>query len=230
MGEYANYNGNEIKIGTCESMYYLRADQAHKVTPIAGSVDPIRDADELRFRFPFPDEDSIEPGHFDDHNRGVRIPDWRIPEEWTGHSSVQFTASAGYVLSIPCPEQFGQPGFTVEMPNGLSVGRNGFNGGPVVRQQRYADGDLLTIVACGACDAAWRLPTKAAAAEVAEAFLNEAERQEWRRKYDHDRDEFVDGFGWEPAHLGTHRAFLLAMAARILAGYSLTETREEVTA
>lgn len=30
MGEFAKYNGNEIKIGICENMYYLRADQARE--------------------------------------------------------------------------------------------------------------------------------------------------------------------------------------------------------
>lgn len=29
MGEYATYKGQEIKIGTCEDCYYLRADQRH---------------------------------------------------------------------------------------------------------------------------------------------------------------------------------------------------------
>jgi hypothetical protein len=214
MGEYANYNGSEIKIGTCEDMYYLRADQAHKVTPIAGSVDPIRDAEELRFRFPFPDEDSIEPGQFDDHDRGVRIPGWNIPEDFEGHSIVQFTARQGYNLCVPCPEG-------PEKIEGLTIHRNGWNGGPVVRQQRYVDGNLVTVVACGACGGAWRLPTKAAAAVVAEAFLNEAEREEYRRDLD----------GWGPANSESHRKFLAAMADRILAGYRLnTEAREEVTA
>jgi hypothetical protein len=224
MGEYANYNGSEIKIGTCEDMFYLRADQAHTVTPIAGSVDPIRDAEELRFRFPFPDEDSIEPGHFEDHDRGVKIPEWRIPEDWGGHSIVQFVATQGYNLCVPCPEG-------TEQIEGLKIHRNGWNGGPVVKQQRYVGGLLLTVVGCGACGAAWRLPTIEAATPVIEAFRAEAERQEWRRKYDHDRDEFADDFGWEPAHLEAHREFLLAIAARIFAGYCLnTEAREEVTA
>jgi hypothetical protein len=31
VGEYATFRGSSIKIGTCESMYYLRADQRHEV-------------------------------------------------------------------------------------------------------------------------------------------------------------------------------------------------------
>ena len=75
MGEYATRKdiGERIKIGTCESMYYLRADQAREVYAEPGNVDPIADAAAIRFRFPFPDEDGIEPGNFDDHARHMRI-------------------------------------------------------------------------------------------------------------------------------------------------------------
>lgn len=54
MGEYATFRGQSVKIGTCEDMYYLRADQAHLVKPTRGSCDP-RAADvqrAIRFRFP----------------------------------------------------------------------------------------------------------------------------------------------------------------------------------
>jgi hypothetical protein len=212
MGEYAKYQGAEIKIGTCESMYYLRADQAHLVEPLHGNVDPINDAEHLRFRFPFPDEDGIEPGHFDDYNRGVRIPGWSLPDDFEGHGSVQFTASAGYVLSVPCPEQFGTHGFGPVDVEGVAVHRNGFNGHPVVRQQRMVDGILTVVVACGACGAAWRLPTLEDAAPVIEAFRAEAEREEWHHNE-------VGYSVREPAHGEQHRTFLLDMAARIFAGY-----------
>ena len=62
MGEYAKYNGQQIKIGTCESMYYLRADQAHLVQAMSGNVNPITDCESIRFRFPFPEEDGCKPG------------------------------------------------------------------------------------------------------------------------------------------------------------------------
>jgi hypothetical protein len=55
MGEYATYNGENIKLGTCESMYYLRADQRHLISGYRFDGGD-------RFRFPFPDEDDIEPG------------------------------------------------------------------------------------------------------------------------------------------------------------------------
>ena len=208
MGEYATFKGEQVKIGTCESMYYLRADQTHEVQALSGNVDPVRDRAEIRFRFPFPDEDAIVPGAFEDYDRGVRIPGgWQLPAENEGHYSVQFVARPpGYVLSIPCPEQFGQPGLAVEMPGSLRVGRNGWSGDPVVRAQRYVDGCYWTGVACGACGAMWRL-TPEQGAGVADAFIAEAERQEYRRDLD----------AWGPAR--DNPSFYLKMAERILAGY-----------
>lgn len=42
MGEYAksNKDGEIVKIGTCEDMYYLRADQLEEITAIDHSMDP----------------------------------------------------------------------------------------------------------------------------------------------------------------------------------------------
>lgn len=208
MGEYAKYRGQDIKIGTCESMYYLRADQRHL---IAG----YRFDGSERFRFPFPDEDNLEPGNFEDYDRGARVPGWRIPADFEDHGIVQFTAPQGYNLCIPCPEGVhgSEPGLGPIDVDGVKVHRYGWNGGPVVKQQREIDGEFVTVVACGACGAAWRLPTKADAAPIAEAFLDEAERQEYRRDLD----------GWGYANSESHRAFLIEMASRILAGYAYKE-------
>ena len=59
MGEYARHPiHGPIKIGTCEDMYYLRHSQCHEIVPEAGSLNPAQHDGELRFRFPFPDEDT----------------------------------------------------------------------------------------------------------------------------------------------------------------------------
>jgi len=198
MGEYAQYKGSDIKLGTCENMYYLRADQRSLIDgyEFALEVD--------RFRFPFPDEDDVKPGRFEDYDRGVRIPGWSLPETLSGdeHGSVQFTSSAGYVLSIPCPEQFGTPGLGPVDVAGLAVHRNGFRGYPVVRQQAFRGGVLVTLVSCGACGCLHRLDTLEDAEPVIEAFRAEAER-------------YPEG--------SISREFCLNIAARIEAGYFVRE-------
>lgn len=215
MGEYAKYLGQEVKIGTCENMYYLRADQAGQVEAVRGSVDPVADRDALRFRFPFPDEDEGEPGSFDDYNRAAKIPGWTLPEGFDHVSgSVQFKAEPGYLLSLPCPEGG-------NLPEGIRVGKNGWSGGYGVRAQRFIEGAWWTIVSCGSCGEMWRLPREVAAT-VAEAFIAEAERTEYRRGYDFDAEAFTDAYSWEPANGPDRVAFLLTMARRVLGGYAVT--------
>jgi hypothetical protein len=161
MGEYARYQGQEIKIGTCEDMYYLRADQVCMVSPEYGNVDPLRDARSLRFRFPFPDEDGIEPGAFDDHDRGLTVRGATAPE--VDHYSVQFSASNGYLVSLPCPE--GIEHLTIN-DQVTTIHRNGYGGAVEIVQQRIWEDRLVLVCGCKGCGARWRCETLADAQSV----------------------------------------------------------------
>jgi hypothetical protein len=167
MGEYARFNGQEIKIGTCEDMLYLRADQAHLVTPQSGSVDPIADAEHLRFRFPWPHEDGTEPGAFKDADKAVGLYGL-TPPEGVEHYSVQFTAR-GYNVSLPCPE--GPDADKIP----FKVHRNGFPGSVMIVQQRLWEGNLVLVCQCGGCGARYRLPTIEDVRPVVEACIGEAD-------------------------------------------------------
>lgn len=222
MGEYAKHNGHEVKIGTCEDFYYLRADQRSEISGYGFGEQMLA---VVRFRFPFPDEDSIEPGAFEDYDRGVRVPGgYQLPAELSGdeHHRIQFTSPAGYNLCIPCPEAFelietvGAAG--EHYP--LTVHRNGWNGGPRISQQAYRGGALVTLLRCGSCGAVHRLDTIDDARPVIEAFRDEAVREEWRRLFD-DAGNLLDDYGFVPEHTGKSRENLLAIADRIEAGYAV---------
>ena len=79
MGEYVNYKNDSVKIGTCESLYYTRYEQMKSLLPhlsCDGSISPAdytKNDSGFRFRFPFPDEDSIPFGEFKDFERGVMV-------------------------------------------------------------------------------------------------------------------------------------------------------------
>lgn len=66
MGEYAfrKSDGEYIKIGTCENMYYIRYEDRFKVTPEENSLDCSVELD-LIWRLPFPEEDSLLPGEYE---------------------------------------------------------------------------------------------------------------------------------------------------------------------
>jgi hypothetical protein len=171
MGEHALYRGKRIKIGTCENLNYLRADQAEAVTALPKNVDPVRDRDELRFRFPFPSEDGIEPGQFDDHDRGLVLSGLEPPAELAAdHFLVQFSAYNGYLCSLPCPE--GKP------LEGVTFHRNGYSGAVELVQQRYLGDDLVPVLRCKPCGLAWRLTTLQDAGPALAALNAMAQREQ----------------------------------------------------
>lgn len=171
MGEYAKLisTGERIKIGTCEQMYYLRADQVHLMEGGPDCVDP-KDpeyAGQVRFRFPFPDEDKIEPGQFRDHDRGLGVYGIEPPKE-IDHRSLQFTrnypTSNGVLLSLPCPR--GEHAHA-----GIRVSYNLYSGPVEIHSQRLIEGKLVLVCRCADCHALYRLPTLAECEPVIEALI-----------------------------------------------------------
>jgi len=84
MGEYVKYKGQEVKIGTCESLYYVsyprfkEAFEQGLLAPSEFSVPPAKclEVDSgFLFRFPFPDEDRLSFGEIGNHDfdRGLPI-------------------------------------------------------------------------------------------------------------------------------------------------------------
>lgn len=162
MGEYAMCGPDSIKIGTCEEMYYLRADQRHLIQGYEF------DGGE-RFRFPWPDEDNIRPGQFENYERTCALRGME-PPAWVDHYTVQFRANAGYLTSLPCPEGG-------DVPEGVGIMRNGFAGAVLLCQQRAYEGKLVAICQCGGCGTKWRLETMEMAEEAMVALRSEADRR-----------------------------------------------------
>ncbi len=170
MGEYALLGDDRVKIGTCEDMYYLRADQRHRVTAEPNSVDPCgEEAYELRFRFPWPSEDHRLPGDFEDYAKAVQVPRLPVPAG-VEHYTVQFKADAGYLISLPCPEGPDNP---------LDIHRNGFRGAVLLKQQKLLrDGRLVPVCRCGGCGAAYRIEEPMEIHDIAEAFEAAADQHQ----------------------------------------------------
>lgn len=195
MGEYARVIGSpggEVKIGTCENMYYLRWDQRHRVDYDYGIK---AGTCEFRFRFPWPDEDDIEPGDFDDAFKRLAV-NIAPPEEFE-HGIVQFIAGCnqGYNVCLPCPEG--------PSDHGLTVHRNGFAGSSFLVQQRLIDHKLCAIFEC-VCGHKWNAPTIVEAAPACEALIQRAE------SYEIDR---------ETGKLTTYGERLVEIARRVRQGY-----------
>ena len=212
MGEYATYKGQQIKMGTCEDMYYLRATQARQVEPEQGSLDPTRpDVQQvIRFRFPWPDEDGIEPGAFTPYDRSVGVWDVSPPAELE-HHLLQFTATAGYNVCLPCPESPAAGTITWEGAAKVQIHRNGFAGPVGIVQQGFRNGVLALICRCGGCGAKYNLPTLADAEPVIVACRAEADNAQQRAK--------VASRGTTDGSEDSTVTFWHAIADRIAAGY-----------
>ena len=198
MGEYAKYSGDEIKIGTCEDMYYLRFQDRRKVEPLPHSLDPPEPetVQSLRFRFPWPDEDHILPGgseyHDNGYHRAVAVPGFESSTPGVEHGKVQFKAQAGYLVSLPCPES---PKLTAQFPD-LHIHRNGFSGAVQLVAQKYVHGvGLVPILRCGGCGSMWREEDPAEVERMAVAFRSEGDRRE--RMGEHNGTGAADRVWWD---------------------------------
>lgn len=175
MGENARYNGELIKIGTCEDLYYLRADQVTdpRLSWEPNSLNPL-DPETLkviRFRFPFPEEDNITPGLFPEFDHGVGVHGVFPPRE-IEHCSIQFadTRGRGLLVSLPCPES-GAGRFAE-----YTVHYNNYRGKVRLVQQAARGGVLAIVCECGSCGAKYSLPELAEAQPIIDYFFREAER------------------------------------------------------
>lgn len=162
MGEYIRLNGDAVKLGTCEDLYYCTFEQlctfidAMKKEP--HNCDPsdyLKESGGWRYRFPFPDEDEIPIGTHDNFDRGhlVELPEENpIELEKVQHRQIRAditNARGAKPLSMCCP-------FSKEF-DGIGVKYNGQKAIEIV-QQKQVEGDLWTVCRCPLCDAKFRLP------------------------------------------------------------------------
>jgi hypothetical protein len=70
VGENAirKYDNQEVKIGTCENMYYIRYTDRDLVSPAENSLDCSKELN-LFWRLPFPDEDEVRIGAYRPYDR-----------------------------------------------------------------------------------------------------------------------------------------------------------------
>lgn len=155
MGEYAKrLDEVEIKIGTCESMYYLRYEDRLKVLAIQNSLNPATTKN-LFWRLPFPDEDTIPIGQYGDYHRGERLYDsnsldYKLPESPTG--ILQMHHQSGLLINVECYHGNKLP----EGSKDISVAWNGKSFFSELAHIKNTENGILPIVRCRFCDEIWR--------------------------------------------------------------------------
>ena len=151
MGEYAIRKSDnlEIKIGTCYNMYYLRMEDTNK-------VDYTGTYEKCAFRLPFPDEDHILPGEYQDYDRHVVLYGFECNDCAKDKGTLQLHNDYGLLLNVPC--------FHGEkLPENTGDIKSFFNG----KAPHYAlyrlekrDNEVVALVGCRACGEKWAMPLK----------------------------------------------------------------------
>ncbi|MDD5094250.1 MAG: hypothetical protein PHV74_07725 [Dehalococcoidia bacterium] len=163
MGEYAlrRSDNQEVKIGTCESMYYLRYEDRNKVSKLPNSLDPATTMD-LFWRLPFPDEDNVRIGEYQPHDRGLRL--WKTGEDgWTEDFADPETAESpgmfqlyhresGFILSVACYHGNKLPEETQEYRPGWNGKSHNFE---LAFVKNTSEG-VLPVARCRHCGLMWR--------------------------------------------------------------------------
>lgn len=161
-------DGQEVKIGTCESMYYCRWDQRKKVRYPYMTTG-------LHWRLPLPKEDGIKPGDFESHRileyredlRTSFIPcDAMLNHDVLSAEDKEHLAKSvgivqtrvemlGMLVNVPCYHG-------LKLPESVEGGAKFFWNGK--RDALYFDGvwnkekELLVGMACAACGESWSMP------------------------------------------------------------------------
>jgi len=159
MGEYLTVNNKNVKIGTCENMYYATLKQLKQA-----EHDGVEDASEytkpkngFRYRFPFPDEDIIEMGNHGDYDRGFTVP---MPYDWINemvdHKEIcvrtEVDGQMGYAVNhyIICPGSKDWKRTCSERTSKVPF---------QIVQQKQVNKQLWTVGRCGWCKALFRIPS-----------------------------------------------------------------------
>ncbi len=161
MGEYAKRrsDGERVKIGTCADMYYIRFEDRFKVSELPGNVNLASDVEvsSLRFRLPFPDEDHLRPGDYQDYHRFEPLyGEYEMPAD-VESSRFQMHHESGLLLSVPCFHGVRLP----DKPDGWYVHWNGKKASAVLSSVRAAFDEagtlrLYPVVRCQWCNEQWR--------------------------------------------------------------------------
>lgn len=230
MGEYAYYQGQRIKIGTCENLTDIRPEHVPAITGYSFGRAVLEG---VRFRFPFPEEDGTAPGEFNGLDKALNVPGAEFDGDFD-HSTIHVKTGEGGLhpksgdrirFSMPCP--LGPKGDTIREAAGYPI--HGLPSGVNIVQQRAWDGLLVLVAECPACGARFRLPTlddvepvltainQQAAAYDADADRAANRADMWRREGNNPRAEADDS---DARHARSRATYWRTVAARIEEGYA----------
>lgn len=157
MGEYAirKSDNRRIKIGTCENMYYVRYEDRNKLIPEEESLDCAK-TDGLKWRLPFPDEDTSKIGNYGPMRTLPLSKNFKInadPDLTTG--TMRIESELGIRLNITCYHGLKLPCNTQEVTFSFDhlISREPFFDLCAVKN---TGNRLYPVVRCNGCGEQWQ--------------------------------------------------------------------------
>lgn len=158
MGEYAirKKDRAEIKIGSCESMYYCRYEQL-------GEIEYRHSTANCLWRIPVPCEDGTEPGNYNpglttahgDIYCQLRLDPCKIPDKESlmkDEGIVQARVEAlGMLINVKCLHGIALP----ESSDSAKFFWNGYRDPLHLSALKNTEKELLVVFECSACRSAW---------------------------------------------------------------------------
>lgn len=195
MGEYLN----NVKLGTCENLYYTTFEQL-KNWKVSKKEEFLKVNSGYRFRFPFPDEKSINIGNYENYDRGYII---NIPVK-----IFEMNHDKKFLRTDTLGMKGAAIGFSIDCPTTFEVKyrwENSYLESYEILQQKYVtdeetgEEELQTVLRCPYCGSSARA-NKIEATKISDYLLSLAE------KYNDDEDKKQE---------------LIEIAQTIIAGYNL---------
>jgi len=167
MGEYATRaDGASVKIGTCETMSYLRYEDRKNLFCEPNSLNPATEMN-LFWRLPYPDEDSVAIGEYKNWRRGIRLykmveyqpQGYTYPEDWEDESLIEEPGriqlrheASGLIASVVCYHGMKLPAETAEFRAGWNGKGHSFE---LIYIKNTSSG-VWPVIHCRHCEKMWR--------------------------------------------------------------------------
>lgn len=191
MGEYVKIKGQQVKLGTCENLYYTRFNQLKEAVSTMefceGNDQPteyLKESNGFRYRFPFPEEDNLGIGEYKDHEKGLLfLADETFSFDVSHSKKCVSTCVQGGAYNInhyiACPN-------SKEWVQTCSA-RNGFP--YLLKQQKQVNGQLWIVCECGYCGQAFRLDEDGAR-QICRFFVKELNFRKNSPYYSESRNKY----------------------------------------
>lgn len=161
MGEYIKINNEQVKLGTCEDLYYTRYSQLKNIVSMAGFCGGNAQPEEylnpkngFRYRFPFPEEDNKQIGDYEDYDKGIIFT---VDSDFeTEHKNICVSTSVNGSYNI---------NHNIKCPNSKNWEQScsAKHASPyLLKQQKQVDGHLWIVCECGYCHNKFRLDKEGA--------------------------------------------------------------------